>query len=386
MKTIAIDIRLIGRKRTGDEAVFRNLVRETLLADSDDRYLLLTDRSDEATRSAIFMAVGTGDRLPDNAEIVVLPTANRYTWNLFSVPGFLFRRKVDIFHTQYILPAFVPRRTRVVAHVHDISFRVFPKYVSLADRMFLSIFIPDTMRRADLIVTPSRFTKDEIISRYGVPETRLTVVPNAVDAAFLSSPTREDLTRARSRNGLPDSFILSVGTMQPRKDIPTLLRAFSGLRNDFPELRLVLVGGRGGKNYDRTIETVLSEEGLEDAVIFSGYVPEEDMPALYASARALAFPSRYEGFGIPLLEAFAAGTPVVATDIPLFREVGSDAVSFFPPGDVAVLRESLYTLLIDGHLREDRLRAGKERLAEYSWAESAREMLAGYSSLHPSEQ
>jgi glycosyltransferase involved in cell wall biosynthesis len=386
MKTIAIDIRLIGRKRTGDEAVFRNLVRETLLADRNDRYLLLTDRSDEATRSAIFMALGMGDRLPDNAEIVFLPTANRYTWNLFSVPRFLFRRKVDIFHTQYILPAFVPRRTRVVAHVHDISFRVFPKYVSPVDRMFLSIFIPDTMRRADLIVVPSRFTKDEIVSWYGVPKERIAVVPNAVDAVFLSSPTREDLARARSRNGLPESFVLSVGTMQPRKDIPTLLRAFSGLRNDFPELRLVLVGGRGGKNYDRTIETVLSEEGLEDAVIFSGYVPEEDMPALYASARAFAFPSRYEGFGIPLLEAFAAGTPVVATDIPSFREVGGDAISFFPSGDVAVLRESLYTLLIDEHLREERLRAERERLAGYSWAESAREMLAGYLSLHPSEQ
>ncbi len=381
MKTIAIDIRLIGRNRTGDEAVFRNLVRGMLAIDRTDRYLLLTDRTDGESRRLICEAVGADGMLPDNAEIVTLASPNRYAWNFFTVPMFLLRRKVDIFHTQYILPVFVPKRTRIVTHIHDVSFRAFPEYVGWADRLFLSVFIPGTMRRSDLIVSPSRFTKNEIVSLYGVPAERIAVVSNAVDGSFLSAPTPDDLVRAASRNGLPESFVLSVGTMQPRKDIPTLLRAFAGVGKEFPGLKLVLVGGRGGRHYDATIDAVIRENDLSDRVVFPGYVPQEDMSALYALARVFVFPSRYEGFGIPLLEAFAAGTPVIASDIPPLREVGGDAPIFFRPGDIAVLRESLYTLLIDEQAHARRKRAGTDRLGEYSWARSAGDMLAQYAEL-----
>ncbi|MEI7749464.1 MAG: glycosyltransferase family 1 protein [Candidatus Moraniibacteriota bacterium] len=378
MKTIAIDVRLIGRNRTGDEAVFRNLVRSVLELDRTDRFLLLTDRSDEDSLARLRTELGRDGRLPENAEVVTLVAGNRFMWNLISVPLFLLRRTVDVFHTQYILPSFIPSRTRVVTHIHDVSFRAFPEYVGILDRLFLSIFIPRTMRRSDLLIAPSRFTKDEIISRYGVGEEKVAIVPNAVDPAFLVPPTQADLARTKSRHALPETFILSVGTMQPRKNIPLLIRAFATLRKDHPDLGLVLVGGRDGKHYDRSIDDAIREEGLDDAVVFPGYVLQEDMPALYTLACVLCFPSLYEGFGIPILEAFAVGTPVVASDIPPFREVGGESVLSFVPGNIAKCAESLYTLLIDENARMRCERSGKDRLAGYAWAESARDMISCY--------
>jgi len=163
MKTIAIDIRLVGRNRTGDEAVFRNLTREILALDRSDQYLLLTDKGDRESLARIGEILGKEGKLPENAKVVSLPARSRYSWNFFRVPLFLLKEKTDIFHTQYILPSFVPRRTKVVAHIHDVSFRAFPGYIGVADRIFLALFIPRTMKRSDLIVAPSRFTKDEIV-------------------------------------------------------------------------------------------------------------------------------------------------------------------------------------------------------------------------------
>ena len=381
MKTVAIDIRLIGRNRTGDEAVFRNLVREILATDRANRYVLLTDRNDVETLSKILEAVTVDGTLPENAEIVSLPARNRFSWNAWSVPRFLLRRETDVFHTQYILPWFVPRRTKIVTHIHDVSFRAYPEYIGFSDRLFLSLLIPRTMCRSDRIVTPSRFTKDEIISRYGVSSDRIAVIPNAVDPSFLVDPNENDVSRAVSRNGLPDSYVLSVGTMQPRKNIPLLVHAFARVRKDVPELKLVLVGGRGGRHYDAAIDTAISDEGLGDAVIFPGYVSQEDMPSVYKAACVFAFPSLYEGFGIPILESFAVGTPVVTSDIAPFREVGDDAITTFDPKDVANCAEALYTLSTDENSRLRHIRAGKDRLRRYSWNDSAQVMVVLYESI-----
>jgi glycosyltransferase involved in cell wall biosynthesis len=383
MKTIAIDIRLIGRNRTGDEAVFRNLVRSLIDIDHTNRYLLLTDLHSKEVESTLLPLITNDGILPENAEVVVLAKKGRFVWNLLSMPMFLIRNNVDVFHTQYILPIFVPRRTKVVAHIHDVSFKVFPEYIGIMDQLFLSLFIPRTMRRSDLLVAPSLFTRDEILSQFGVSERKIVIIPNALDPSFLLRPTGNDISRVRSEYGLPDIFVLSVGTMQPRKNIPLLIHALARMKQHIPAAKLVLVGGKGGRHYDRLIDDAIHEEHLEDSVVFPGYVRQTDMPAFYASATVLAFPSRYEGFGIPLLEAFSAGIPVLASDIPPFREVGGDAVSYFDPSDIAACADSLYTLFIDENTRLRQEKAGKDRLERYSWSESAQEMVSSYNSLVP---
>jgi glycosyltransferase involved in cell wall biosynthesis len=313
-----------------------------------------------------------------NAEIVPLRGRSRFVWNLFSMPFFFLRSRVDLFHTQYILPVHIPKRTKVVAHIHDVSFRVYPELIGWKDRLFLSLFIPRTMKRANCLIAPSRFTKDELIRCYGVPEEKIAIVPNAVSPSFLRSVTDIDIVKARQKYGLPERFLLSVGTLQPRKNLPLFLRAFASIRDRIPGFQVVLTGNRSAHHFDQGIDRALEETHIGSAVVFPGFIEADDMPALYASASGLVFPSRYEGFGIPILEAFAAGVPVTASDIPPFREVGGEATLFFGPDDIVVCAESLYTLLTNKEVQERLKRLGRERLSEYSWEQSARVLFLHY--------
>ncbi len=384
MKTIAIDNRLTGRNRTGDEAVFLNLTRELLRIDRENRYLLLTDRNGRDVLSDLSVSLGITEN--GNAEIVPLPGANRFFWNLLSVPFFLLRNQIDIFHTQYILPIFIPKRTKVVAHIHDVSFRTFPDLIGRKDRLLLSFFIPKTCRRSDILVSPSEFTRREIVERYGIPKEKVAVVPNAVSPDFLRSVSDIEIVRVRRKYGLPEKFLLSVGTLQPRKNLPLLIRAFARIRDRIPGFQVVLTGNRLAHHFDAGIDAAIDETHLGSAVVFPGFIEQVDLPAVYASATGLVFPSRYEGFGIPILEAFSAGIPVSASNIPPFREVGGDAVLFFAPGDIVGCAESLYTLLTNETTRERLKQLGRERLPEYSWEKSARVLFSCYESLHEGKQ
>lgn len=367
---IAIDIRLLGKKRTGDEMVFRYLARELVKLEHEVKLLLLTDETDPDKIGAIREELGTEGRA--NVEIISLPAGNRYSWNFSAVPKFLRSRKVDIFHTQYILPFFVPKRTRLFVHIHDISFKVFPEMIGWKDRIFLSLLIPRSMRIADRILAPSEFTKAEIIRRYRVAEERIVVIPNAAGDEFLSPASEADVMRVREKYSLPEKFVLAVGTMQPRKNIAFLVRAFAEAGKRIPDLALVLVGKRFGYRYDLEIEHAIDGLLSPEKVIFPGYVDDADMPALYAGARAFAFPSHYEGFGIPILEALSQGTPVAASDIPPSREVAGAAACFFDRQSVASAAEMLYNVIIDENFRSQLSAQGKDRVRFFSWEKSAR--------------
>ncbi len=367
---IAIDIRLVGKKRTGDEAVCRSISRELIKIEREATLLLVTDEVNPENIQALQKELGTGGR--ENVEIISLPASNRYAWNMIAVPRFLRQRKVDIFHTQYILPFCVPKRTKLFAHIHDISFKVFPELISWKDRLFLSLLIPRTMRIADRIIAVSAFTKDEIMKYYRIAPERIVVVPNAVSDAFASKVRVEDIARVRKQYSLPEKSVLAVGTIQPRKGIAHLVRVFAEVRKRIPDLRLVLVGKRYGYRYDMAIDTALAECEAEEYTLFPGYIAPEDLPAVYASARVFAFPSRYEGFGIPILEAFSQGTPVIASDIPPSREVGGDAVLFFDASSIATASEILYNVIIDENLRSRLSERGKMRAGSFSWEQSAR--------------
>lgn len=379
MKIIAIDIRLIGRKRTGDEMVFLNLVRELLLLSSENEYWLLTDRKDPRFLSELKNLLGIRDH--HAVRIISLWGRNRFFWNLISVPVFLFYRRVDIFHTQYILPAFVPSRTWVVSHIHDVSFRIFPELISFSDRKLLAFFIPHTMKRADVLVAPSLFTENEIISQYGVDESKILVLPNAVSADFKESLLQPlDLEAVRKKYHLPDKFLLSVGTLQPRKNLPLFLRAFAEIENRIPEMSVVIAGNRKGHHFDTEIDRVIAEKQLAKKVFFPGFIEQSDLPALYRLAHGLVFPSRYEGFGIPILEAFLAGIPVAASDIPALKEVGGEACLYFSEG-VAECGNVLYTLCTHEAQRKSCIEAGIRRAQEYSWAKSAHILSSCYEQL-----
>jgi len=374
MITIAIDIRLIGKKRTGDEIVFFELTKALLKEDKNNRYLLVTDTTDPAVLSVIHTRLECVGK--ENVEIVSLGDfpggKNRFVWNLFSVPAFLLKRKVTVYHTQYILPFFVPKCTKMVTHIHDVSFVAHPDLISWKDRLFLALLIPPSLSRAALIVTPSESTKNEIIKYYGTRQEKIAVIPNAVSADFLKgSEGSRGEEYLREKYGLPKEFILSVGTLQPRKNIPFLIRAFARLKKQLPEARLVIVGNRKAHHFDKGIDKAIKEEGVEESVLFPGYVDQADLPALIRLAKVFVFPSLYEGFGIPLLEAMSQGTPAAASDIPALREVGGEAALYFDPLNLASCEEKLYTLLTDSQTRNQLVLLGKERAQRFSWEKSA---------------
>lgn len=376
---IAIDIRTIGKKRTGDEVVFLNLAREMVRIDSENEYLLLLDRRTPEEINVIASRLGLSGK--QNARIISLPARNKFDWNAWYVPRFLRKSDVSIYHTQYITPFFVPKRTAVVTHIHDISFRVYPEYIAPIDRFFLDLLIPRSLRKAKLIVSPSEFTKRELLKYYDIAEDTIMVATNALAPEFErgSALPVSDAEEAATRKkyALPETFILSVGTLQPRKNLPFLLEAFSLLRGKYPHIALVIVGNRSGHHTDPQIDETIARRALQDAVLFPGFVAEEDMPTLFRLARVFAFPSRYEGFGIPILEAMSQGVPVVASDIPPLREVGGGAVLFASPLDTRAFASLLEKALLQSE-REAYQEKARVELAKFSWEKSARKILAGY--------
>lgn len=378
-KTIAIDIRLLGKKRTGDEAVFFNLTKEMLALNKQDDFLLLTNERDPRQQTVLAERLGCVGQT--NAHLVPLTGKNRFLWNFLTLPWFLMRNHVDVLHTQYILPSFIPSRTKVALHIHDVSFRAYPQLIGLADRLFLSLLIPRSLRRADRIIAPSQFTKDEVVHWYAVAAEKVVVIPNAISEEFSQVVGTGKEAAVRKKYHLPERFVLYVGTLQPRKNIPFLLRAFALLRQRLPDSGLVLVGNRFGHHVDRDIESVLRELHLEQSVCFPGYIDQEDLPAVIRAAGVFVFPSRYEGFGIPLLEAMSQDVPVAASAIPCLEEVAGEAALYFDPTSIASCEEKLYTLLTDNTLRESGISKGKDRLILYSWKKSAASLLALYESM-----
>lgn len=382
-KTIAIDIRLLGKKRTGDEAVFFHLTKEVLKIDKENQYRLLTDETEATKIASLYVRLECVGQ--ENVRIVPLSTLNRFSWNLWTLPMYLFRNKTDIFHTQYILPLFSPKRTKLITHIHDVSFRAYPELIGWLDRFFLALLIPRSLGRAALIITPSQFTKDEIVKYYALCPDKIVVVWNAAGENFLGE-SGEDTGKKRDireKYHLPEHFIVTVGTLQPRKNIPFLVDAFASLRKRLPEMHLVLVGNRHAHHTDTRIENAIASQNLGTAVVFPGFIKESDLPTVIGLAQVFVLPSLYEGFGIPLLEAMGQNVPIAASDIQSLREIGGEAALYFNPESIANCEETLYTLCTNQEQKMILIKHGKERVRLFSWRKSARRLLEEYGRLCP---
>lgn len=367
----AIDIRMLGKKRTGDETVFFELTRAILRQDHEHEYFLLTNETDEEALTVLHTRLEL--RVDDpKRTIVTLHASNRFWWNLVTLPFFLWRKRITLFHTQYILPFWVPSFTQVVDHIHDVSFCVLPEFIGKKDLFFLRLLIPRSLRLSTHIVVPSQFTKDEVIKYYRTEAEKITVIPNALGSHFLATLNIASSDEAiRHKYSLPDTFVLYVGTLQPRKNIPFLIQAFGQYRTRFPEAKLVIVGNRKGYHVDQAIEEA-------PGVIFPGYIDDGDLPRIFHMASVFIFPSLYEGFGIPLLEAMSQSVPVVASDIPVLREIGGEAALYFDPQSVDSLLQVLYSLEDSPVLQAQLVAQGSERIRHFSWAESGELLLKLY--------
>jgi glycosyltransferase involved in cell wall biosynthesis len=263
-------------------------------------------------------------------------------------------------------------RARTVVTVHDLSYLTVPQYADPGLRRYLTAAVPRSLRRAAHVVAVSEATRRDIIAHLGLPPARVTTVYNGVDPRFRPlDPTAR--AAARARLGLPERFILTVGTIEPRKNHLGLLRAFARLAADQPDLAL-LIGGRRGW-LDAPIFAEAARLGLGERVRFLGPVPDADLPALLGTAGVFAFPSWYEGFGLPPLEAMACGAPVVASNASSLPEVVGEAGLLVDPGDVPALADALARALTDAALRAELTRRGPAQAARFTWAATARRLL-----------
>lgn len=282
-----------------------------------------------------------------------------------------FTGKVDLYHaTDFVLP---PTRARSLLTVHDLSFVRVPETASPALKAYLDVVVPRSVKRAEHILADSQATKDDLMSLYGTPENKITVLLSGVNPRF--KPTQD--ASVRGKYNIPERpYIFSVGTVQPRKNYTRLIHALAALRGKGYDVGLVISGGKGW--LDDPIYAAIRDAKMDDYVRFIGFANDADLPALYSGALITAVPSLYEGFGIPVLESMACGTAVVTSNLSSLPEVAGDATLLVEPTDLDAIIDALQRLIDDEILRNTLRAKGLTRAREFTWERSAAELHAIY--------
>ncbi len=374
---IGVDYTSAARQSAGIGRFTRELIRAALALDTDNEYRLLV-----AGRQPIAEA-----HLPPpsrGCRLVQTPVSERNLvrlWHRLQVPlpVEVFLGRLDIFHSpDFVLPP-VARAVKVLT-IHDLSFLRVPECADPRLRWYLGQVVPRSVRRADFLLADSQSTRHDLIELLGVPPDRVQVIYGGVDARFAPVEDEETLRRVRDRYARGRPYILAVGTLEPRKNYPTLIRAFARAREEARLPHVLVIVGRKGWVYD-PIFAAVDDLKLRDEVLFPGFVPDEELPALYSAADVLVTPSFYEGFGLPALEAMACGAPVIVSDVSSLPEVVGDAGVRIDPRDEAGLADALLRVIQDSALRAALRAAGLERARQFTWEGAARELLSVYARL-----
>ncbi|TAK66693.1 MAG: glycosyltransferase family 1 protein, partial [Dehalococcoidia bacterium] len=285
------------------------------------------------------------------------------------------RLGIDVLHsTHHTLPLAGVRCRRAVT-IHDVTFLRLPQRYPLARRMYMQTLTRLSAGVADAVIVPSNVVRDDVRRLLHVPAEKIVTVYEAAGAQY--RPMEREAAHAIARaNGIEPPYVLSVGSLEPGKNRTRLFRAMRQLRDEGIDHRLAVVGQRAW-GYEGEV-ALIDELGMADRIVLAGYVKANDLPALYAGAEAFAFPSLYEGFGLPVLEAMACGTPVLTSRVSATAEVAGDAALLVDPQSVDEIGDRLRQLLVDRDLRAEYARRGIERAAQFSWGRAADETRAVY--------
>lgn len=310
-----------------------------------------------------------------DARLALFPTASppaRALWEQLFLPAHLVHDNIDLLHgPAYALPLICPARSIVT--IHDLSFFLYPQTFKQGNRLYLRLMTSLAVRRANAVIAVSDNTRQDVIRLLKVPADRVHTVPNGIDAVFRPLPERE-VQRFRAENQMPERFILCISTIEPRKNLATLIQAYAALGNI--EHRLVIGGGRGWKF--QSIFALVDELGVRDRVWFPGFVHHSKLPYWYNAADVFVFPSIYEGFGLPPLEAMACGTPVITSNTSSLPEVVGSAGLMVSPTDVAALADAIHQVLSIPELAATLSAQGLTRAARFPWQASAERTAAVY--------
>ena len=303
--------------------------------------------------------------------------------SLALIPAALRRLRIDVFHgMDHVGIPLVGRTGKYVVTVHDVIPLILPGTFTRRHRAVVRLALARVRRQADRVVVPSHAVKRDVVRRVGYPEDRIVVTPEGCDPRFRPVRSEAALRRVAERYGLPPRYVLAVGTLEPRKNLVALLEAFARLRRDGgidPDLRLVIAGARGW--LDEPVFRTVRSLGIEPVVHLPGFIDDDDLPAVYSGAALFVFPSLYEGFGLPLVEAMACGAPVVTSNVSSMPEVAGDAAVLVDPRDVDSLAAAIARVLRDEALRRRLRDAGIARARRFSWETTARLTLDVYAAL-----
>jgi glycosyltransferase involved in cell wall biosynthesis len=356
---IGIDVRKLHDFGIG--TYIRNLLRQLARLDRETEYVLLSRPEDQ-------LALGS---LGENFRSVSETAGNYSVAEQVRVPWALKRERVDLFHApHYVLPPLV--HCKSVVTIHDCIHLMFPQY--LPNRLahsYARMSIAMAAKRATRVLTVSQSSKRDILKFVDVPSDKIDVIYNAYDERFGIEPREEDVVRVRERYQLHGEFVLYAGNVKPHKNLARLIEAFHHVRNrGLDHLKLVLIGDDISKY--ASLRRAVHQHQLHKYVRFLGYLPEETLAVMYSLAGVFVFPSLYEGFGLPPLEAMASGTPVVTSNVSSLPEVAGDAALLVDPYDPTSIADGIYTVLTDVSVRRDLRQRGLARARQFSWETSVR--------------
>ena len=376
---IGINYTAALRQDAGIGRYTRGLVKALAKLDQTNHYTLLITSDCPKDRLPAF---------PGNFQIKTLPLSERLLtilWHRLYLPLYVdvWAGPFDLFHSpDFVLPPL--RNTPGLLTVHDLSFMMHPDGAVAKLRTWLSKVVPRSIARADHILADSVSTQRDLETVLDVPSEKITVVGAGVEPRFQPIADQAKLAQIRQRYNLPQAFILGLGTLEPRKNFSGLIEAFDRVQAEFPELHLVIGGGKGWL-YEPIFEAA-KQSPATDRIHLIGFVDDTDLPGLYSLASLFAYPSHYEGFGIPVLEAMACGTAVITADNSSLPEVAGEAALLIPASDTDVLGEGLKKLYVNHSLREAYIAAGLAQVKHYSWDQAARNLLAVYEATSQSAQ
>jgi glycosyltransferase involved in cell wall biosynthesis len=354
---VAIDARKLHDFGIG--TYIRNLLRHLARIDATTDYVLLCAPAD----------MHVPPTLGPNFRAVLEPSPNYSIREQWHVPLVLRREKPDVYHApHYVLPAAVMSPS--VVTIHDCIHLMFPQYLpNRRAYLYARAVMWAAARRADAILTVSEASKRDILRFFDVKPEKVVVVHNAIDERFWTPPAEEDVARVRERYQLQHGFVLYAGNIKPHKNLVRLIEAFDEIRRgDFEEMKLVIIGDEISKM--PALRRAVHQHHLHKHVRFLGYVSDETLAILYRLAAAFVFPSIYEGFGLPPLEAMASGTPVVTSNVSSLPEVTGDAAVLVNPHDTGSIVAGVRRVLSDPAFADQLRQKGPVRAREFSWERS----------------
>jgi glycosyltransferase involved in cell wall biosynthesis len=359
----SVDAHAIGCHLTGNEVYIRNLLKEFA-------------RLDEKSELIAYISK------PDAPEYIPQRIATRwvsenpYKRLAVDIPRQVRADRPDLLHVQYTGP--LHGSTPLVVSVHDVSYLEHPQYFTRFRSTQLRFTVKRTLKRAARVLTPSEFSRRAILRHYPMDEDKVVVVPNAVSSGFRAMEREVARSAVQQRFGVPGPFVLTVGDLQPRKNHLGLLAAFREVLKAHPKLthQLVFVGKETW--YSKELHQAVDRSGIRDRVHFTGFVEDADLVQFYGACDLFVFPSFYEGFGLPILEAMACGRAVACSNAAAMPEVADSAAILFDPHSTAEMARAMIDILADPELRVRLERLGHQRAATFSWQKAAEQTLNVY--------